>query len=66
MAKSVEDLMCDSLLELKDLIEECKSIIIGGVDKLDEEQIAKSVNVAFDDLFEAMDIYQELLKQLLQ
>lgn len=65
MTNNYEKIICDSLLEIKNLIEECKSIILNAAneDKLADEHVSDEI---LDELTEASFIYEELVKQMLQ
>lgn len=63
MSDKHEKLICDSIVEVKNLIEECKSVILGSVDQADP--LPDNLQVLVDDLVEANFIYDELIRQLL-
>lgn len=67
MSNNYEKLICDSLLEIKTLIEECKSTILESIVSIDAEKdsIPDNIQFALDDLLEAHFVYDELIRQIL-
>lgn len=67
MSHETDKLICESLLEIKTLIEECKGAILGSIEESadDSTPLPDDVHLIVEELLEANFIYDELIRQLL-